>query len=303
MYSFFLFNSQSVLQKTVGVGPVISSGDLLSSLQTNYLMSGQHGSKIHPNTTDPNANPNDPQLKQLQVPSTGGVASTAIKKQGVSAESCDVTNQRSVDIQIPKYEKDFTQKQLIKDAIMDNDFFKNIDSSQVRELVDSMYSRVIAKGEYVIREGEAGAHLYVSVEGEFEVIKGGKVLGIMGPGKAFGELAILYNCTRTASIRVLQNARVWVLDRRVFQQIMMRTGMQRIEENVNFLKSVPLLKDLSNDILKKIADVLEVVSLFLLLIIHFFHFQFIHIFFKNLIFVSKGILSCGCIHHTTRCEW
>lgn len=47
----------------------------------------------------------------------------------------------------------------------------------------------------------AGSHLYVSSEGEFEVIKEEKVLGRMGPGKAFGELAILYNCTRTASIR------------------------------------------------------------------------------------------------------
>jgi cGMP-dependent protein kinase 1 len=53
---------------------------------------------------------------------------------------------------------------------------------------------------------------------------------------------------------------VWVLDRKVFQQIMMKTGMQRIEENVNFLKSVPLLKNLNNDVLTKIADVLEVVS-------------------------------------------
>ena len=43
--------------------------------------------------------------------------------------------------------------------------------------------------------------MYVSAEGEFEVIKEGKVLGKMGRGKAFGELAILYNCTRTASIR------------------------------------------------------------------------------------------------------
>lgn len=141
---------------------------------------------------------------------------------------------------------------------MDNDFLKNIDSSQVRELVESMYSLDVAKGEYVIREGEVGAHLYVSAEGEFEVMKSGKVLGVMGPGKAFGELAILYNCTRTASIRCVTNARVWVLDRRVFQQIMMRTGMQRIEDNVNFLKSVPLLKNLSNDVLAKIADVLEV---------------------------------------------
>lgn len=90
---------------------------------------------------------------------------------------------------------------MIKDAILDNDFLKNLDSSQVRELVDSMYQKEYKAGSYVIREGEAGAHLFVSAEGDFEVIKDEKVLGNMGPGKAFGELAILYNCTRTASIR------------------------------------------------------------------------------------------------------
>lgn len=44
---------------------------------------------------------------------------------------------------------------------------------------------------------------------------------------------------------------------------MMRTGLQRIEENVRFLKSVPLLHHLDNDVLAKIADVLELVSAFL----------------------------------------
>ncbi|XP_065357479.1 cGMP-dependent protein kinase, isozyme 1 [Calliphora vicina] len=181
-----------------------------------------------------------------------------LKKQGVSGESCEISMQQSINIPIPKYDKDYSSKQLIKEAITDNDFLKNIDASQVRELVDSMYSLSIEKGKFVIREGEVGAHLYVSAEGEFEVEKNGKILGIMGPGKAFGELAILYNCTRTASIRVLSDARVWVLDRRIFQQIMMRTGMQRIENSVNFLKSVPLLKNLSEEVLAKIADVLEV---------------------------------------------
>ena len=50
--------------------------------------------------------------------------------------------------------------------------------------------------------GELGNHFYVSAEGEYEVIKEGKVLGRLGVGKAFGELAILYNCKRTASIKV-----------------------------------------------------------------------------------------------------
>ena len=40
----------------------------------------------------------------------------------------------------------------------------------------------------------------------------------------------------------------------------MRTGLQRLEDNVNFLRSVPLLHNLNNDVLAKIADVLEVVS-------------------------------------------
>jgi hypothetical protein len=44
---------------------------------------------------------------------------------------------------------------------MDNDFLKNLDSSQVRELVDSMYPLEYGKGSYVIREGEAGMMLDV----------------------------------------------------------------------------------------------------------------------------------------------
>ncbi|XP_030384055.1 cGMP-dependent protein kinase, isozyme 1 [Scaptodrosophila lebanonensis] len=182
---------------------------------------------------------------------------TVIKKQGVSAESSVQSKQQTHSEPIPKYEKDYSAKQQIKDAIMDNDFLKNIDASQVRQLVDSMYPLSIGKGEFVIREGEVGAHLYVSASGEFEVVQQGKVLHKMGPGKAFGELAILYNCTRTASIRVVSDARVWVLDRRVYQQIMTRSGLQRLENSVHFLKSVPLLRNLSEELITKIADVLE----------------------------------------------
>ncbi len=39
--------------------------------------------------------------------------------------------------------------------------------------------------------------------GELEVSREGTVLGKMGAGRIFGELAILYNCTRTATVRGL----------------------------------------------------------------------------------------------------
>lgn len=84
---------------------------------------------------------------------------------------------------------------------MDNAFLKNLDTSQIREIVDAMEPREYPAGTYIVRQGHAGVHLFVSAEGDLEVLQDEKVLGYMGPGKAFGELAILYNCTRTASIR------------------------------------------------------------------------------------------------------
>ncbi|XP_052263160.1 cGMP-dependent protein kinase 1-like isoform X1 [Dreissena polymorpha] len=178
------------------------------------------------------------------------------KKQGVSGES--PMSVGDGEIEIKHFDKDFRSKQLIKDAILDNDFLKKLDSAQIREVVECMYEKQVKQGHFIIREGDPGQHLYVAAEGEFEVLKETNVLGKMAAGRAFGELAILYNCTRTASVRAVTDVRVWVLDRRIFQAIMMKTGIQRQEENINFLKSVPLLRSLPAEKLSKLADVLEV---------------------------------------------
>jgi cGMP-dependent protein kinase len=60
---------------------------------------------------------------------------------------------------------------------------------------------------------------------------------------------------------VVTSAKVWVLNRQVFQQIMMRTRLKDIEDKVKFLRSHPLLKALSRDILAKMSDLLQVVSI------------------------------------------
>ncbi|KFM71527.1 cGMP-dependent protein kinase, isozyme 1, partial [Stegodyphus mimosarum] len=47
------------------------------------------------------------------------------------------------------------------------------------------------------------------------------------------------------------------MDRKAFHTIMMKTGLQRQEDNMKFLRSVPLLKNLKDEVLAKMADVLE----------------------------------------------
>ena len=52
-------------------------------------------------------------------------------------------------------------KQLIKDAINENDFLKNLEAAQVREIVDCMYPKNYNKNDMIVKEGDIGQALYV----------------------------------------------------------------------------------------------------------------------------------------------
>ncbi|XP_071397506.1 cGMP-dependent protein kinase 2 [Centroberyx affinis] len=184
-------------------------------------------------------------------------------KEGVSAEPtsenfCGGFRATHVSVERACVRKGSHTKKLINDAIMNNDFLKKLEPQHMREMVDCMYERVYTEGQLVIQEGEPGNYLYVLAEGLLEVIQNGKLLGEMRPGTAFGELAILYNCKRTATVKAVSQSQIWALDRQTFQTIMMRTTQARHEEYFSFLRSVSLLRELPEEKLAKIVDCLEI---------------------------------------------
>ena len=87
------------------------------------------------------------------------------KKQGVSGQSVS----SSAALTITTVDKDFHTKNLIKEAIQDNDFLKNLTSSQMRDITDAMHEKKIPKGCYVIREG--GWRQYTSCQRTFAKIR------------------------------------------------------------------------------------------------------------------------------------
>ncbi|XP_038677980.1 cGMP-dependent protein kinase 1 isoform X2 [Scyliorhinus canicula] len=196
--------------------------------------------------------------KQTATLSTGTVhEQQRTKRQAISAEPTAFNIQDLSHVTLPFYPKSPQSKELIKEAILDNDFMKNLELSQIQEIVDCMYPVEYGKESCIIKEGDVGSLVYVMEEGKVEVTKEGVKLCTMGPGKVFGELAILYNCTRTATVKTLANVKLWAIDRQCFQTIMMRTGLIKHAEYMEFLKSVPTFQNLSEEILSKLADVLE----------------------------------------------
>jgi cAMP-dependent protein kinase regulator len=60
-------------------------------------------------------------------------------------------------------------------------------------------------------------------------------------GEVFGELALLYNAPRAATITAKTNAHLWVLDRNTFNYIVKDAASRKREKYEEFLKSVSIL--------------------------------------------------------------
>ncbi|GCB61278.1 hypothetical protein scyTo_0012884 [Scyliorhinus torazame] len=83
------------------------------------------------------------------------------KRQAISAEPTALDIQDISHVTLPCYSKSAQSKELIKDAILENDFMKNLEMSQIQEIVDCMYPVEYTQDSYIIEEGDVGSLVYV----------------------------------------------------------------------------------------------------------------------------------------------
>jgi cAMP-dependent protein kinase regulator len=120
----------------------------------------------------------------------------------------------------------------------------------------------------VISQGEDGDVLYVVDSGKLDCFKmfskgaENTYLKTYVPGEAFGELALLYNAPRAASIQAKKDCSLFSLDRDTFNNIVKDSSIKKREKYETFLSKVQLLDSLDSYERNKICDclVLETIS-------------------------------------------
>jgi cAMP-dependent protein kinase regulator len=154
------------------------------------------------------------------------------RRTSVSAESL-APSSHSASQQIRRTsggQKTAQQESRIRAAISANLLFKNLDDEQTRDVLDAMTEKRIPKeGVTVIHQGDVGDFFYVVEEGKFEfyIRKAGQSNGLgdkvgeVGEGGSFGELALMYNAPRAASVVSTSPGVLWALDRITFRRILM----------------------------------------------------------------------------------
>jgi CRP/FNR family cyclic AMP-dependent transcriptional regulator len=118
--------------------------------------------------------------------------------------------------------------------------FNGLSKKQLRE-VSSLATRLDeAAGTELTKEGRVGNEFIIVLEGEIEIRRGDEVVATRGPGSYVGEIALLDNRPRTATVVAKTPVVIEVIGRREFrtlladapelQQEIMNTMAQRLAE-------------------------------------------------------------------------
>mmetsp|Transcript_10977 Transcript_10977/g.20317 ORF Transcript_10977/g.20317 Transcript_10977/m.20317 type:complete len:350 (-) Transcript_10977:168-1217(-) len=195
------------------------------------------------------------------VPDPGPEPLPAVKKRparrrrvSVSAEVDGLPSTGFVPAVYPKTDEELKRIQVAVDS---NFLFGGLSSEQRDLVFGAMNEKKVAAGTEIIKQGDAGDFFYVLDEGSADVHVNGNKVHHYTSGSSFGELALMYNCPRAASVIAVEDCTLWQLDRSTFQYSLCANQSEKRNAYETVLKDLDLFANLTPVEITRIADVME----------------------------------------------
>ncbi|KAJ3606262.1 hypothetical protein NHX12_025782 [Muraenolepis orangiensis] len=200
------------------------------------------------------------EYQDTEFPSQGSHEADPEVRKSRAAVMAPEPTPEDLEITRTRVKKTTSETSLIVKAIQKNDFLSRLDDEQTAMMVDLLVAFDFSPGKEVIKEGSEGDTMYIVAAGDLVVTQAGRELRSLRCGDVFGELAILYNCKRTATVRAKSVVRLWCMERLTYRTIMTNKSKKKREQLLGFLKTSRTLKDLNDIQLSKIIDSMEEVK-------------------------------------------
>eukprot|EP00918_Siedleckia_nematoides_P015057 GHVU01032651.1.p1 GENE.GHVU01032651.1~~GHVU01032651.1.p1 ORF type:complete len:358 (-),score=81.75 GHVU01032651.1:461-1534(-) len=183
-------------------------------------------------------------------------------RKSVSAEVYGPNNAKG-DFKPPVFPKTADQTKRIEATLSKSFLFSALDADDLKTVILAFQEYKIPPKTTIITQGDEGDCLYLLEEGNCNVFKktssgGEEHVFVQKPGDAFGELALLYNAPRAATVRAGDDPTLlWKLDRRSFNHIVKDAAVRKREAYEGFLADVKLLADMEPYERAKLSDGLK----------------------------------------------
>jgi len=178
----------------------------------------------------------------------------------VSAEAYGEWNMKKSFV-APLISKTDEQKQRLKVCLSKNFLFSTLNENDCMIVIGAMKEVKVEAKKRIINQGEDGDVLYVIEKGVLDcIIKADgteKVVKTCEAGDVTGELALLYNCPRAASVEAREECILWQLDRDTFSNIVKEAAQRKRDRYDAFLGNVPLLAAMDAYERSQLADALK----------------------------------------------
>jgi cAMP-dependent protein kinase regulator len=193
------------------------------------------------------------------LPEVAKVRMSGPARLSVSAEAYGIFHKK-IDLTPRVIEKSESAKQKIRDRLLESFMFAHLDERDLVVVIDAMEEKIFEEKSTVIKQGDDGAELFLVGEGVlecFRIMKIGeapKKLREYVHGEAFGELSLLYNAPRAATITAKSNSVLYSLDRDTFNLIVKESAQKKREKYESSIKHVSILESISVYERSQIAD-------------------------------------------------
>ena len=98
--------------------------------------------------------------------------------------------------------------------------FAGLSGEQLLPVTDIVKPVFMELGDVVFHQGDVGDRVFLILNGEVEVLHDGERVAVLGDKECFGEMALLDQGQRSASIRCLQDSEFWAITRQDFQDLL-----------------------------------------------------------------------------------
>lgn len=184
----------------------------------------------------------------------------ANRRKSVAAEKFDPEGLNSYDLDVTTHAKSDEQKIHLKTVCENVAMFKSLNKKELMSIVDAMYAIDVKPNQEIIKEGDYGDNFYIIESGIYDayITQNGeqtKIKSYENKGN-FGELALIYNAPRAASVISQTDGVIWAVTRQVFRSVILVKAHKQREMYNKLLEQVPMLSPLDDFERANIADAL-----------------------------------------------